>query len=209
MLPKHVIFAAGSGNANLREQTGLSPQTMQRRPLHMVMVRSDRPGTDTLPEFNGHCVDGARTDVTITSDRDSQGRTVWQLGGQLAEDGVALDAARLILHARRELAAVIPGIDLSNTEWATYRVDRAEFRTPGRSRPDTFSLLHEENTLTAWPTKLALVPLLAENIAEHVLPRALDGDSRRNCLSRRLAPAAGRIAAVGSCNTMVPRRRQR
>ncbi len=172
LTPRQVIFAAGAGNAALRERAGLTRQAMQRRPLHMVLVRGCLPGSDILPQLNGHCVDGAKTRVTITANRDAQGRTVWQLGGQLAEDGVAMNAEQLTIHARHELAATIPGIDLGNIEWATYRVDRAELCTPHGGRPDSFALLHEENTLTAWPTKLALVPLLAESIAERVLPPA-------------------------------------
>src|SRR5579872_6498570 len=103
LLPRHVVLAAGAGNAELRRRCGLSDEHMQRRPLHMVLVRGDLPG------LNGHCVDGARTRVTITSDRDSSGRTVWQVGGQLAEDGVSLDELALVHRARRELAAVLPG----------------------------------------------------------------------------------------------------
>ncbi len=156
--PRHVVLAAGQGNAELRRRLGLADTAMQRRPLHMALLRGD------LPAINGHCVDGAATRVTITSDRDSQGRTVWQVGGQIAEAGVALDERMLAARTMAEIEATVPGIDLRAVEWATYRVDRAEGATPGGARPDTFQLLSEQNVLTAWPTKLALVPLLIEAI---------------------------------------------
>lgn len=157
--PRHVIFTAGAGNARLRKRAGLSADVMQRRPLHMVMVRGE------LPELFGHCLDGAKTRVTITSDRDRDGRMVWQIGGQIAEDGVKMDAAALTEHTWGELLAVLPAVDLRNTEWSTYTVDRAEGATQNGSRPETFQVLCAGNVTTGWPTKLVLAPVLANEIA--------------------------------------------
>ncbi len=160
--PAVVVFAAGAGNARLREEVGLAVPQMQRRPLHMVLVRGD------LPSFNGHCVDGAGTRVTITSDVDSQGRTVWQLGGQIAEQGVASDAPSLIEFAFRELATILPSLDLRGVECTTYRVDRAERITPNGVRPESVQIVREGNCLTAWPTKLALAPELSRQVLEQI-----------------------------------------
>ncbi|MBI5756918.1 MAG: FAD-dependent oxidoreductase [Planctomycetales bacterium] len=160
--PRYVIFTAGSGNAELRTRVGLTTPVMQRRPLHMVMLRGD------LPQFHGHCVDGAKTRVTITSDFDEAGNTVWQVGGQIAEAGVAWDRSRLVAQARSELQTVLPALDLRRVEWGTYRVDRAEGRTASGTRPDTIQILRDGNTITAWPTKLALAPMLAREAAEMV-----------------------------------------
>jgi glycerol-3-phosphate dehydrogenase len=162
LAPRHVVLAAGRGNAELRRRCGLTDASMQSRPLHMVVVRGQ------LPPLNGHCVDRRTTRVTITSDRDAAGRTVWQVGGQIAEIGVELDECSLLARARSELQAVIPGIDLSRAEWASYRVDRAEQATPGGTRPESVGLLCEGNLITAWPTKLALVPHLAEQVLERI-----------------------------------------
>jgi len=160
--PKQVVFTAGVGNAELRKRVGLDPNEMQRRPLHMVMLRGP------LPHFNGHCVDGAKTRVTITPDTDSAGRTVWQLGGQIAEDGVGLDEATLIEKTRDELNVIFPALNLSNVEVATYRIDRAERKTPNNKRPDNVQLICEGNCITAWPTKLALAPQLAKQVADRL-----------------------------------------
>jgi len=162
--PQQVICTAGGGNAGLRRQMGLSVDVMQRRPLHMLLLRGP------LPELNGHCIDGARTRVTITSDRDAAGRRIWQVGGQLAEQGVGLDETALIELGRQELTQVIPGLDLSDVEFATYRVDRAEQTTSGGRRPDSVQVLRDANVVTAWPTKLALVPQLVREIAAMMLP---------------------------------------
>ncbi len=170
LTPRHVVLAAGAGNAKLRCRCGLPGEQMQRRPLHMVLVRGN------LPAVNGHCVDGARTRVTITSDRDKLGNTVWQVGGQIAEEGVAVDRARLIRRAYDELVTVLPGVDLSEVEWSTYRVDRAERAMPRGGRPDTATVVAEGNVITAWPTKLALVPQLTRMIEES-LPQASRSDA--------------------------------
>lgn len=155
--PRSVVFLAGSGNASLREAIGLQSSAMQQRPLHMVLARGE------LPTLNGHCVDGSATRLTITTARDFADRTVWQIGGQIAERGTDLDTPELIQHAIAELAEVLPGVDFNGVEWATYRVDRAEAAAGGR-RPEHVSLLQEGNVITGWPTKLALVPALVEAI---------------------------------------------
>lgn len=169
LAPKQVLLVAGAGNAALRKAVGLEPERMQRRPLHMVLARG------RLPEFYGHCVDGAKTRVSITSGRDRSGRFVWQIGGQIAEDGVAWDQPTLIARCQSELASVLPDLSFEATEWSTYRVDRAEGITATGGRPDSFRLLSEGNVLTAWPTKLVLAPQLARAVLEQ-----LADDARSN-----------------------------
>ena len=161
--PRQVVLTAGAGNAALRKLAGLDSESMQRRPLHMTLVRGA-----ALPTLNGHCVDGARTRVTITSDVDSTGRTIWQVGGQLAEDGVPWEPQELVRRARAELISVLPGVDFTRTEWSTYRVDRAEGVTPGGGRPDNVQVLCAGNVTTGWPAKLALAPVLAREIASRI-----------------------------------------
>lgn len=163
---RRIILTAGAGNAELRARLGLDSEAMQRRALHMVMVRGKQ-----LPELNGHCTDGSKTRVTITTDRDHAGRTVWQVGGQIAEHGVELEPAALIEHAKRELSACLPSFDPGRVQLATYRIDRAEAAAGGK-RPDDVSVLVDGPVITAWPTKLALAPRLAFEIEKHVGPPA-------------------------------------
>jgi hypothetical protein len=151
----NVVLAAGSGNATLRERLGLNPQSMQRRPLHMVALRG------ALPALNGHCTDMAdRTRLTVTTSN-WNGQMVWQVGGQVAEDGVGLSQTELLRQTKRELLAVLPGLDLGAVEWTSYRVDRAEPFTSSGRRPDDAFCCREGSVLTVWPTKLALAPRLS------------------------------------------------
>lgn len=158
-----VVLSAGRGNADLRSSIGLDPKRQQVRPLHMVMVRGG------LPEFHGHCVDGATTRVSITSAHTETGEVVWQVGGQLAEEGVTMSREALIEKARRELTATLPSIDLTRAQWATYRVDRAEGTTVTGGRPETFRVEKDGNVLSAWPTKLVLVPQLVDQLSETIV----------------------------------------
>lgn len=162
--PQVVILAAGAGNADLRERCGLIDSRMQRRPLHMLLLRGD------LPELNGHCTEGARTRVTITTDRDSAGRTVWQVGGQLAEDGVKLSREQLIARACHELRETVGDLQFERLEWATYRIDRAEAITGDGHRPNDAWSKREGNVITVWPTKLALAPRAAAQVLAQMPP---------------------------------------
>lgn len=183
--PAVVVLAAGEGNAALRVSMGLAESAMQRRPLHMVLVRG------ILPTLYGHCVDGAATRVTITTHTDAAGRIVWQVGGQIAEVGVRMERGPLIEHARRELASVLPEVDFSGVQWATYRIDRAEAATRGGRRPGDAVVLQEGNVITAWPTKLALVPRLAARVRELLGP-AVGGPLRQEALQVWPRPAVAR-----------------
>jgi hypothetical protein len=184
---------------------------MQRRPLHMVMVRGNH-----LPELNGHCLDGAKTRVTITSDRDSEGRMVWQIGGQIAEEGVKLDPSALTEFTWGELLTVLPAIDLRDTEWSTYSVDRAEGVTPNGTRPEGIQVLCAGNVTTGWPTKLVLAPILANEIASRVtspyLSAAFDTSPFEDWPRPAIATVPWEVAdcrwwKIGETSAAIPRRR--
>jgi hypothetical protein len=179
-----VVLAAGIGNDDLRHARGLAP-AMQRRPLHMVMLRGAE-----LAELHGHCVDGAATRITVTSAVDRAGRRVWQIGGQLAERGVDRDEAELLAFARDELHATLPGFRDDGLEWASYRIDRAE-RSAGGVRPDDAQCLVEGPTLTVWPTKLALAPRAAALVLEALAARGLRPRGERLVRSDLAPPPLG------------------
>ena len=138
---------------------------MQRRGVQVIVARGE------LPVINGHCIDGGATRLTITSDKD-QGRIIWQIGGKISEDGVAMAPAELVKFTKKELREVLPGIDLTGVQWMTYRVDKAEATTKGGARPDDAMVFLEGNVITAWPTKLALVPRLTDLICAKLSPPA-------------------------------------
>jgi hypothetical protein len=149
-----VIFTAGAGNADF------SPVAMQRRPLHMVLARGR-----SLPPLYVHCLGLSDTPrITITSHPDDAGTTVWYVGGQLAENGVERDAAGQIDSARHELAELLPWIDLSAVGFSTLMIDRAEAAQRHGKRPAGLAVAYQDGHIVAWPTKLALAPLLADEI---------------------------------------------
>lgn len=156
----NVILAAGSGNERLSALAG-SPEPMQRRPLRQLIIRG------ALPMVFGHCIDGARTRVTITSDRMADDSVVWHVGGQIAEDGVRMEASDFIRHGLAEVASALPGVELGGCEVGEYLVDRAEPRTKDGRRPPRAFAQWQGPICTVWPIKLVLAPLLARAVCAH------------------------------------------
>ncbi len=156
-----VIFMAGQGNEELLQRFHLAEPLMQRRPLKMVVMR-DKNLNDMI---YAHCL-GASVNprLTITSHRDKQGNIVWYMGGQLAEEGVAKSDSELVQAAQKELANLIPWLELKDAEWGVLDIDRAEIRKQGTTRPDSFSVAQNQHVITAWPTKMALSPVLADTV---------------------------------------------
>lgn len=155
------IFTAGAGNEALQQQLGIK-NNMQRRPLHMVLVKHPN-----LAPLYGHCVGlSAAPRLTITTHIAADHLPVWYLGGKLAEDGVKLDSAQQIRIAQQELKELFPELDLRDAKWASFKVDRAEEMKSDGSKPDTCSIVANKNYITAWPTKLALAPVLAAQIID-------------------------------------------
>lgn len=159
---QRVILTAGAGNAAFAAEAagGLSHQT---RPLHMVMARG------RLPALFGHCVGFSdKPRITITSQNEAQGRTVWYIGGEVAESGITRSEVDQIQATRAEVLACLPWIDLEGTQWSTLRVDRAEGAVSGRkgTRPDGPVVAAAGAAIVAYPTKLAFAPLLASRVSD-------------------------------------------
>ncbi len=173
LLARRLLLAAGAGTQMLLDSLGIGTPRMQLRPLHQVMVRHDYPH----PVF-AHCLTGIRRPeprLTVTSHPDGD-RWIWYLGGQLASDGVAMEAEELKVHARRELATCLPWIDWRRAELATVRVDRAEPAQGGGTRPDEAFAVADGRCVVAWPTKLSLVPDLGDRVLA-LLPNPRGGST--------------------------------
>lgn len=158
---QRIVLSAGGGNADLLQAVGLSQPQMQRRPLHMVLVKGP-----TLKPLYAHCLGGGtKPRITVTTHPAADGQWVWYLGGDLAEaDGVAREPDAQIAVARKELEALLPWVDLSQAQWATLRVDRAEPAQSGLVRPDNAFLDSQKRLMVGWPTKLALAPDFADRV---------------------------------------------
>ena len=101
-------------------------------------------------------------------------------GGDLAETGVRRSEGEQIDFAQKELSSLFPWMTPSKAQWATHRIDRAEPAQAERNRPDHPYHKSTQNLLVCWPTKLTLVPMMAESICatltrEHTLPAQQGG----------------------------------
>jgi len=158
------IFTAGAGNESLLKCCP-KPPLMQCRPLRMTMVKSAR-----LSALYGHCLANSSTPrLTITTHWAADGEMVWYLGSELAEAGAKCDQATHLQFAQQELKQLFPGLDLSNARWESFMIDRAEARQKNGARPDSvFVQPCAANVIVAWPSKLALTPLLAQGILQQL-----------------------------------------
>ena len=158
---QRIVFSAGGGTAELLAAVGLQQPAMQRRPLHMVMLKAP-----TLKPLYAHCLGGgSKPRITVTSHPAADGEWVWYLGGDLAEAaGVARNETAQVAAAQQELAELVPWIDLSTARWATLRIDRAEPAQSSLARPDNAFLAEQGRLLVGWPTKLALSPDFSDRV---------------------------------------------
>ena len=170
---RKIIFIAGEGNESLLSRFDCKQPEMQRRPLKMVVMRGVQKDM-----IYAHCL-GASVNprITITSHRDKQGGIVWYMGGQLAEEGVDKNDAELIQAAKDELKDLIPWLELKDAQWGVLKIDRAEIKKAGTTRPDSFSIEEYDDIITAWPTKMALAPALADSVLDILDKENIKNDS--------------------------------
>ena len=160
---QRIVFSAGAGNAELLAGAGISVPAQQVRPLHMVLVKGP-----SLKPLYAHCLGGGpKPRITVTTHPAANGEWVWYLGGDIAEaDGVAREPAEQIAVAQKELSNLLPWVDLSQAQWATLRVNRAEPAQSGLVRPDNAFLSDQGRLLVGWPTKLALAPDFSDRVLQ-------------------------------------------
>ena len=160
---QRIVFSAGAGNAELLASTGIRVPAQQLRPLHMVLVKGP-----SLKPLYAHCLGGGpKPRITVTTHPAANGEWVWYLGGDIAEaEGVAREPAAQIAVAQKELSNLLPWVDLSQAQWATLRVNRAEPAQSGLVRPDNAFLADQGRLLVGWPTKLALAPDFSDRVLQ-------------------------------------------
>ncbi len=160
-----VILTAGAGNEQLLQQLGTEMPAMQRRPLHMPMLKASQ---QQLPLIYAHCLgSSALPRLTITA-YPMGDQNVWYLGGEIAEKGVVRSQSEQIRAAEKELLSLMPWLDFSSVSWSTLRIDRAEPKMPDGSRPSDPFLSVTGKLITAWPVKLAMTPLMADAIVDQI-----------------------------------------
>ncbi|QEP44177.1 FAD-dependent oxidoreductase [Ectothiorhodospiraceae bacterium BW-2] len=163
-----LVLTAGEGSGALLQQLQQRQPEMKLRPLQMVMVRGE-----ALSPLYAHALGAsAAPKLTLTTHYDSQGRTLWYLGGELSEQGVTRQSAAQLQVAKQQLSELMPWLEQRQLQWATLPINRAEGIHRDGSRPTEpfIACCDEERLMTAWPTKLAFAPLLAERV-EGILQR--------------------------------------
>lgn len=164
IVAERFVFCAGEGNARLIELAEIQSIAAQVRPLHMVYLKKS-----AMPQLFVHCVgdDFSLTPkLTVTSHADSDGKTVWYLGGDLAEEGVNKSREEQIAVAQRLVAKLFPWIDTKGAEWDSFMINRAEANINNNYRPDDAYIVSESNVILAWPTKLTLTPSMADKVID-------------------------------------------
>lgn len=180
---RHLVLTAGAGNEPILSQLAsdgfiadAARPKMQRRPLHMVMVRGPR-----LPKLFGHCIGPSNVPrLTVTSHQSDMrfGRVepVWYLGGAIAEQGVDRSSEQQIIATKKTLEKCLPWLhwDDPDLRWNTLRVDRAEGLTEGGRRPNLPVLRTVGDLTVCWPTKMVFAPLVASEIEEIIAEQGIE-----------------------------------
>ncbi len=160
---KRFIFSAGKGNNHLLRALNIKKPEMQTRPLHQVWVKHNYSH-----QFFGHCLGADSTPrLSISSHPSLDGKTVWSLGGSIAENGVKQSEDEVIDAAKKELKSLFPWLDFSDAEFIAVRIDRAEAKQRNFLRPDKAFVKPAnsvDNVLVTWPTKLTLAPNLTNEV---------------------------------------------
>lgn len=159
--PTTVVMAGGQGNAALLEDIGLREPGMERRQVHMVMLKRDG-----LPPLHAHCLGASRNPrITITTHPTRDGESIWYLGGELADEGALRDERLQIEKAQRELKELLPWVDLRGARYKSLRIDRIlPAGDRGLLRPDNAYVQAIGNNILAWPCKLTLAPNLGRQV---------------------------------------------
>ncbi len=156
---RQVVLTAGEGNEVLLAQLNRQTPVMQKRPVHMTLLKSKQ-----LPAIYAHCLGAsANPRLTITSSRVND-ETCWYVGGGIAETGIDRNRDQQIVACRKELQAVLPWFDFSACQWSTLMLNRTEVQTTGNKRPDDCYVDARESVITVWPTKLAFAPKVASEV---------------------------------------------
>ena len=162
--PRLTLLAAGNGNPALLEQAHnaelLEEEHSQLRPLKMLLVKHDLGH-----RLYAHCVGTSNKPVlTVTTHDCPDGKVVWYLGGDLAEQGVTRSDEEQLAAGRAELNKLFPWLDFSTAQLATLDVVRAEPKQQNLVKPDNAYARRDKNLIITWPTKLTLAPDLGDRV---------------------------------------------
>ena len=157
--PRQVFLTGGAGNGALLQDIGVNQPLMVRKPVHMTCVAHQ-----DLPAIFGHCLGAARRPRLTLTTHPLHGGNMWYIGGDVAEEGVDRDETVQIDAVKRELARLLPWVDLKGARYHTLMIDRIypaerSLRTPIRAHVEQIG-----NNWLIWPTRLILAPDAARQV---------------------------------------------
>lgn len=163
---RKLLLAAGMGN-------GILPAgPMQSRPLQMMMIESAE-----LPPIYAHFIGRSNKPLlTITSHPKGE-KTVWYMGGDLAENAVGLPENVFFEQAGNLLRKLLPDLNLADDlRVRSLNISRAEPMQSSLLRPDDAHVECQGDIISGWPTKLALAPRFADKVQDAIafLPKGAD-----------------------------------
>jgi hypothetical protein len=180
---KQIIISSGEGSKDflkklVPDEDLPSDMQMQLRPLHMTIVKHEHH----YP-IHVHCVSDQLTatpEVTITTHKCKDGKFAWYLGGELAESGTHRTQDEQIQVAQKKIAELFPWCDLTNAQWHSFFINRAEALTKNGTRPETASIHQYKNIALCWPSKLTLAPNLGQQIVNLFQEKNIEPGSYKN-----------------------------
>lgn len=164
---KQLIISSGEGGKDflkklIPDEVLPNNMQMQLRPLQMIIVKHNHPHP-----IHVHCVADQLTatpEVTITTHKCKDGKTAWYLGGEIAESGIHRTQEEQIIEAQKKISELFPWCDLTNAQWYSFFINRAEGLTKDGKRPESASIQQYKNISLCWPSKLTLAPNLGQQI---------------------------------------------
>jgi hypothetical protein len=166
-----VILAAGEGNAQILQNSGIASFPMQIRPLAMGMVFMKTK----IPDIYGHQLGASNRPVVTVSTHYAGDQQVLYVGGVVAESGVGLCDADQKQAIKTSIEKALHWLDLDIEHIEILRINRAEPKLKSIIKPDSYFCGHKPGLIVCWPTKLAFAPALASDVAELCIKS--DGDS--------------------------------
>ena len=182
---RRCLFAAGDGNEELMRLAGIEDIPMQRRAMQQIFMRSPQ-----LPELYAHYIDGVfrySPLLTISTHSDGAGGCYWSIGGDVATSGAERTGAEQIEQTRSYLTELLPWLVPADAHWETANLSVAEPEAGGLLPNEPFVQMRGR-VIVAWPSKLTLVPVMADRVL------AMLAD---------LAPTAGEIPRLPLSQTRV------
>ena len=105
------------------------------------------------------------------------------MGGDIAESGIKRSKGEQIKTAEKLIMKTFPWFQISGAHWKSVFINRSEADVQNNYRPDDAVVKSEENILVAWPTKLTLVPSLADKVLTKMAESGMSPQTKDDSLN--------------------------